>query len=280
MSFALKWEPDEIQAGGFLFFDAVISHNQSYKGSITKHPISTGSSISDHYISENPTFTLSAVIADTDISTLPFILADENGTTTQNTYAAPTGVSVESTDLSVLTKFIPNVIGQFLPDKLPEVKVDDARGNIIEYIRGMLISLLSGTSVNQTTGATQPNIREVSLYETDKGTLVKRLPNSPLTSLVVTSLTFREDVNTGTALYFDMSFEQVTFVELKKTTLPKDVRTKLKPKAASKKIIGKCDGTVRNPDDPANKDTTGNKATVKDSTSASQPNFGLGGNLI
>lgn len=80
MSFAISWEADEIQAGGFLYFDAVTSWNRNYSGQVTKHPVADGGNVTDHYINNNPVFTMSAVISGTDLSIASINLVDVNGT--------------------------------------------------------------------------------------------------------------------------------------------------------------------------------------------------------
>lgn len=299
MSFALKWEPSETQAGGFVYFDAVTSWNRSYTGSTTKHPVDSGGNISDHYINNNPIFTMSVVLSAADISLTAFALSDQDSNKPLNSRPAPTGVSVTSSDQSLLTKFLPNVIGQFLPDTLPTVVMDgesegrppkeeksyeagitegliveeeevpippNTRGldsDYTENIQDILSNLQSGEGYNLKTGNWETSIRTVTLYETGNAlNLVKKLPSGVNSCLVITSIVFREDVESGYALFADITFEQVRFVELKKTTLPKDVQTKLKPKAASKKVIGNCDSTVKDPKSADNKDDKATKEEV------------------
>jgi hypothetical protein len=251
MSFALSWEADEIQAGGFLYFDAITSWNRSFTGQVTKHPVDGGSSVTDSYINNNPVFTMSAVISATDISTTSSLLGDETGNSPYNTTAAPSEVIVGSSDQSLLMKYLPNVLGQFLPDQLPEVIMDDIRGDIFtgdttEQIQDILVNLQSGEGYNQITGQFETLIRPVVLYETDNFlTLVRKLPATN-SFLVITSINFREDTESGYAIYADITFEQVRFANLKKVQLPPDlVQTPVKKKAASKKSLGKCDSTQK-----------------------------------
>jgi len=157
MTFAISWEPDEIQSGGFLLFDAITSWNRSFTGTVSKHPIDGGSNVSDHYINNNPVFQMSAVISGVDISTTSALLADENGNEPYNTVMPPEAVVVGSSDQSLLMRYIPNVVGQLLPDTLPDVIMDDIRGDIFEgdtteKIQDILINLQSGEGVNQITG--------------------------------------------------------------------------------------------------------------------------------
>lgn len=238
MSLALQWGDEATQTGGFIFMDAVLVYTTSTKGDVTKHPIALGSSISDHFIAKNRTVRISAVISGADISTNTYLIRDGKGNAPYNSFEPPAAVSVNSTDQSVLQKFIPDSIGQFLPQSAPDVFVDGAREDLLEQIRTALERLNDGVIFNDKSGKFEPNIQLVTIYEYD-GALLRKNINR----LVITDLTFKEDVNTGHALYFDMSLEQVTFAFLEKTTIPKDVVASLKKKAAASSTKGKVDST-------------------------------------
>ena len=94
-----------------------------------------------------------------------------------------------------------------------------------------------------------------------RGTLINRVLNN----LVITNIRFNEDVNTGYALYCDITFEQVTFAFLKKTDIPKDVQRPVQKKASTKKSVGKCDSTVKDTASADNKDSEGKKEAIDDS---------------
>ncbi len=240
MTLALKWGEDNTEEGGFIYFDATTLYTQNYRGQVTKHPIDAGGTITDHFIKENPVFTISAVITGSDISTNTYLIQDLDGNAPFNSQTAPNAVSVNSTNQSVLSKLIPASIGQFLPDTSPEVVMDGARADLLEQIRDALINLVSGVKYNDKTGQFDSNIQILKIYEFEQ-ILLKRILNN----IVMTNITFREDANTGYALYCDMTFEQVTFAYLKKTVIPKDVVTSLQKKAASKESKGKQDSTVK-----------------------------------
>lgn len=248
MSFAISWEADEIQAGGFIYLDAVLNWNRNFTGQVSKHPIDGGASLTDAYINNNPTFSLTAVISGSDISITPAALTDENGTQPFNTRVAPSEVEVRSTDASTLTKFIPNVISQFIPDLLPEVSMDGFRSNSIEEVQDILINLQSGEGYSLITEQFETAIRPVTLYETDGFlSLVKKLPADSTKALVITSVVFREDTESGYALYADITFEQIRFANLKKVQLPPElVQPVIKSKATDNKSLGKCDSTENN----------------------------------
>lgn len=277
MTFAISWEADEVQAGGFLYFDAITSWNRSYTGQVTKHPVDGGSNVTDHFVKNNPVFTMSAVISGVDISVSTSSLTNELGDTPYNARLAPSAVIVESSDSSLLMKFIPNVVGQFLPDTLPEIVMDDTRGDTTEEMQDILVSLQSGEGFNQITGQFETSIRPVTLYETNGFlALVKKLPAAN-SFLVVTNIQFREDTESGYALYADITFEQVAFATLKKTQLPQDVKTIIKKKAAPKKSVGKCDSTVKDAASASNSDPQAKKDAVDDSSDKIRTNPVAGG---
>lgn len=275
MSFALSWEPSETSSGGFLYFDAVLSWNRSYTGSVTRHPVDSGGSITDHFIRSNPVFTLSAVVSGTDLSLTSALLTNEVGDTPINVRTAPSAVGVGSTDQSLMMKFIPNVIGQFIPDTLPEVQMDGFRSDSIEEVQDILVSLQSGEGLNQITGEYETRINTVNLYETNGLlSLVKKLPKADSNSfLVITNVAFREDVDTGYALYADITFEQVTFAVLKMTNLPQEVRVKpaVKKKVATKKSVGRCDSTIKDSNSATNTDPQQKKDAAGNSQSDVDP---------
>ena len=246
MSLAIEWGDSSVQDGGFIYLSAVTAYTQNYSGSVTKHPVDQGGNITDHFVRNNPVITIGAVITGVDISTGTYLIQDLDGNSPYNSNQAPNAVSVNSTDQSVLKKFIPDSIGQFLSDSTPEVVVDSRRADLLEQIRQALIDLTAGVVFNDKTGNFDPSIQLVRLFEYDN-TLLRKVINN----LVMTKITFKEDPNTGYGLYCDITFEQVTFAFLKKTTIPKDVQDPLKKKASSKASKGKQDSTPQNVDGAA-----------------------------
>ena len=241
MSFAIKWGDNTTENdpySGMLYFDAVTVYTQSYTGQISKHPVDGGSPITDHFIKQNPVFTISGVSSTDDISTGTTLISDGQGNFPYNTREAPEPVTVTSTDLTVLGKLLPDSLGQFLPELSPTAFIDLAQTDLTEQIREQLIQRLEGIKYNEKTKQYDSFIQLVELYEFTGSLLKKIIPR-----LVITNLVFREDANSGNALYCDMTFEQVTFAYLKKTTIPKDVAASVKGKSGSKENKGKQDST-------------------------------------
>lgn len=278
MSLAIKWGDDSPENSGFLFMDAVTIYTQSYRGKLTQHPIDGGGSISDHFVRSNPIITISAVITGVDISTGTFLISNpENTETPYNAQVAPAATSVNSTDNTLLTRFLPNSIGQFLPDTIPEVVMADARDNILEDIRDMLIRLVySGKKYNETSKQFDNVIQSVKLYEYQGNVIVRQLPAFDHEHLVITDVTFKEDANSGFALYCDIRFEQVEFVSLQKTTIPKDVAASLNKKAPTNKDKGKVDSVASEENNPAESDKDGLRTPYGQTVNQQ---FGIGSSL-
>lgn len=262
MSLAIRWGNASIQEGGFIYLDAVTSYTQNYSGQITKHPIDSGGNVTDHYIRANPIFTIGAVITGVDISEGTFLIRDDKGNSPYNSNEGPKPVSVNSTDQSVLKKFIPDSIGQFLSDSTPEVIVDSRRTDLLEQIRQALIDLTNTITFNEKTNQFDPTIQLVQLFEYDKTILRKFINN-----LVITKISFKEDPSTGYGLYCDITFEQVTFAFLKKTDIPKDVQDSLKKKASGKNSKGKQDSTPKTLGDAGNKDNPKDTSPLREARS-------------
>lgn len=250
MTIGIRWgEEQDLDNAGFIYLDAVTAYTQNFKGQVTKHPIANGGNVSDHFLRDNPVITLSGVITGVDISTGVYLIKDYDGAEPSNTFSAPAAVSVNSTDQSVLQKFIPDSIGQFLGDATPSVTVDARRADLIEQIRQALMNLATGDFYNSIEGQFKPKINLVRLFEFE-GSIARRI----IDRLVITNVTFKEDANSGYALYCDITFEQVTFANLKKTTIPKDVVNSLKKKGATKADQGKKDSTKKVVGQEVNKD--------------------------
>lgn len=262
MSFAIKWGDEAPENAGFIYFDAITNWNQNYSGQVTSHPVDGGSNISDHFIRNNPTFTLSGVVSSIDVSVNSWLISDSTGTETPiNVRVAPSSVNVQSTDKSVLSKFIPNSLSQFIPDLTPSISSDNQRDvgqEIVDAVKDALIRLIySGKTYNETTKQFDSIVNTVTLYEyggVGGSTIVRSWPQQSTEKLVLTNVTFREDVNTGYGLYCDLTFEQVEFVSLQKVEIPKRVTSSLNKKAAGKKNVGKCDSSIKSTTDPANTD--------------------------
>ena len=54
--------------GDILWFDAIEGFEETYSSSVTKHPIATGSLVSDHVVKDNPVLNLRGILSDADFN--------------------------------------------------------------------------------------------------------------------------------------------------------------------------------------------------------------------
>ena len=158
-----------------------------------------------------------------------------------NANPQPEPISVNS-GTSGLLQFLPDSIGQFLNlgNPIAELGNNGLRNDFTEEVRDSLIGILSGVKYNPKTDRYDSFIQTVEIYEFD-GYNIKSI----VFDLVLTNFKIRQDVNTGDALYFDCSLEQVTFATLEKTELPQDVQNALKKKVTPTAKKGKKGSTPK-----------------------------------
>lgn len=213
MSLAIKFGDlsDSTSASGFIYMDAVTQYSRDFKGTVTSHPIGSGGKISDHFIRDNPTYSFTAVISGADISIgREFILA-ENGEVPMNVFPDIPSAKIKGTENNLLS-LIPDSISQYFVDAEASVSVANTRRrDTLVRIRLLLESLFD-----------KDGLSLITLYEYKNNKLDKFID-----PLVMTSLSFKEDPESGLALYISVTLEHITFTELKTTTLDKKEVAKL-----------------------------------------------------
>lgn len=237
MSVAIQWGypvPSPGLTQGFIYFDAVTSIDESYSGEVSRNPIDGGGNIADHFTRDNPKVTFSGVISAVDISAKYKLIRDTEGNRPSNLRAAPEPVKVNDDGLSGLN-FLPSFIGQFFKPTSPEVVIGIQSSEIIQTVKQTLTNLFKDGQVQL-----------VTLYQYEGN----NLRYTPLKNLIMTSLRFRETPETGNALFCDVSLEQVTFSNAKKTQLPEEysqalVSQDLKNKSNTTDDLGKQDSTEK-----------------------------------
>lgn len=229
MSLGLKWgDPQNLdEPSGFIYLDAVTAYSQDYKGQVSKHPVDSGASITDHFIKENPIFTISGIVSGTDLSGIPFTITDQEGNRPINAQEQPISISLNSSS-SGLLQYLPDSIGQFLSLSGPTVEIFGNTRTDLTYeivVKDLLKGVLSGIKYNPTKDKVESHIQIIDLYEFDKTNI-----RDIISDLVITSFRVREDQDTGDALFLDLVLEQVTFATLEKVEIPADVQRGLKKK--------------------------------------------------
>jgi hypothetical protein len=213
----------KLESGDVVWMDAVLSFSESYSSSVTKHQIESGSSISDHIIQDNAKFSISGVVTEVDFCKtfdLQKISQDviPNQENIKNLEFQPTQVLIGSSQQNPLVKLLPSSISQFIGnDSPPEVVMgavafEKNSTSVYETLKSIINGFTEVTADRKTIKRKQV----VSLMEFDTDFTVKNL----FDNCVCTSLSFAQDPESGDAIYPQMSFEQVRFVELMKTTFP------------------------------------------------------------
>ncbi len=225
----------------FLYLNAVQTYSKSKTGSVSKHPVA-GRYITDHFVKDNPVFSLSGVVSFADLSDTTLI-RDVSGNLALNAYELPTPTQVQQS-VSGLLNFLPSAISQFIPDQSPTVTMDGSRNNYKDFVDQCLSRLMSGTKVDLQTGKEKSFIRTVNLYEYE-GNILTKIHRD----LVLTQYNTNEDVSTGDAIIVDLTFEQVSFVRLRTAAIPTDVVSGLKGRLAPKAKKGNVSSAPKNVDD-------------------------------
>ncbi len=214
MSLAIQWGVTKgSPSQGFIYFDAVTEYSTNYGGTVTSHPISSGSNISDHFVRNNTTMSLSAVISGVDISSGTHLISDKpdgSGNKPTNTRSR----EFKSTSINQKlgwSDFLPDSIGQFFSPNTPSVVMSaDQRGQTWRVALNKILELFQ-----------DGKMQFVTLYEYDNNLL-----NNVVENLVLTSLRFYEDPDTGDALFCSLSLEQVTITSTTEVALPEAVAEK------------------------------------------------------
>lgn len=253
MSLAIKFgdSTDKNSLSGAFYFSAVTAYTKDFSGRVTEHPIEAGASISDHFISNNPKFTIEGVVSSVDFSNIPSQIRLGGGQDpVENNRGAPVPVSV--IDTSGLRRLIPGVVDQFIPMDKPTVIMETPfPGSSKMSLENLFENIINGLFYNQTKKRWENRMTPAIIYEMD-GTQVLR----PVPNVILTSCRMNEDEESGDSLFLSMSLEQVRFVTLERAEAPKASGATAR-KTAEKKDMGNKPGTVDDPKNPPN-----DKATV------------------
>ncbi|MNK14285.1 hypothetical protein D3C87_323850 [compost metagenome] len=252
MSLAIKFgdNNDPNQLSGFIYFDVVTKYSKQLSGKVTSHPLDAGASITDHYISENPKYSIVGVISSADISGIPSkILIDGEAPLNVN---PQTGAVIVNDSFSGLLSFIPNTSSQFLNSQPESVSVDSfQRTDYKDQINTLIEKLMTGLVYNEQEKKLRNRMTLITLYE-----FIEDILSIESEDLVMTNCSFEEDPDTGNGLFVTMTLEQVSFVTLQKTELPRDVSASLSKSSQSTSKKSKADGTEKTVGNPADATST------------------------
>ncbi|CEF89382.1 hypothetical protein [Pseudomonas phage vB_PaeM_C2-10_Ab08] len=197
MTIAIKREN-----GDLIWFDAVTEFGRQYRGSVSSNPIETGGKITDHITTENPVFTLTAIVSDADFNLNRPVINDNEAQTYKinnkefvNTQpvSVPAVITTSRFDPS---RIFPEVITQFIPPEIPSATVLPQKGDKVAYdIERQLIDM-------------QRNAEVFSLLDFRDGIIWDQIERC-----IFTDLSFTENAETGSSLQPRMTIEAVTFTD-------------------------------------------------------------------
>lgn len=235
--------------GSVIWFDAVTSSSKDYSGQATSHPIEDGSNISDFVIVNNPRFSIQGVITDADFNT-----SRPNGETAEVNNSPVTSednVVITASTTSPLISLLPeSVLGLLQKEEIPIVVIEKTKAATQKIIEDALTEI-------QRTG------EPFELLSFNNGVMDSR----PLTTCILTQLSFSESPDGGDALYPQMTFEQLKFVTLRRGTTPKFKTNKALEDQASglAQTAGRAGSTTEVPVDMDTAASGGGTGFLKDS---------------
>jgi hypothetical protein len=227
--------------GDILWFDAITQYDVTYTASVTKHPVATGGVISDHTTTDNVILNISGVLSDADfninrpadLGSLPtfefdtgaHVSVDENGlykpTAKQYTNNHAVVTPVKITDKSNINKYLPEVVAQFTKDTIPT-------------------AVVTPQNKTKTAKAVQRELRQM-WQDREEFQVLDLLEDFVVDSFgpcVFTNLSFKEDENSGLALFPTMTIEQVVFTDLQEISVTVKTSNKGRKTGTVKKPVG------------------------------------------
>ncbi|MGJ7513629.1 phage baseplate protein [Pseudomonas baetica] len=193
MTYAIRRENGDV-----LWFDAITEITEEYTATVSKHPLSRGSYVSDHTTVDNKKFSIRAVLSDADFN---LNRPDDEGwrSVTEKQFTNDTQTTkpvVVTTGGAKWRSFLPEVVSQFTANAIPTVTVTpQTKVKTAHAVRLDLIYLLES--------------RESFTLVEYNTNLVSRTWDS----VVMTNLFFTEDADTGEGLFPNMQMEQVVYTD-------------------------------------------------------------------
>lgn len=257
-----------------LHFDAVTDYSRSIKGSVAKHPVDKDGEINDHFSSSNTEYRISGIVSHADISLDSFLIKDERGVDTVTNYnGQPYPVTVTGGDGGLLSKLIPDSVGQFIPSKPPEVLVNkkeksnevgeevqstedigEEEGGFDEVTRvdqtNLVRDKLMASTRHLTLNDKARNKSEsivfsplmVEIYRFDR---LGNTTESIIRNLILTDIEEKENAETSGALFLDLTLEEVRFSSLEEEVVVEEKKTVGVTGASKTENLGTKDTVVK-----------------------------------
>lgn len=186
------------QNGDVLWFDAITEVAEDYTATVSKHPLSTGSFVSDHTTVDNKKFNIRGILSDADFN---LNRPNDEGwrSVSEKQYTNDTQTAkivVIKQEGAKWRSFLPEVVSQFTANTIPTVTViPQSKVKTAHAVRLDLIALLE-------------NREAFTLVEYNTNLVARAWGN-----VVMTGLSFAEDPETGEGLFPVMQMEQVVYTD-------------------------------------------------------------------
>ena len=234
--------------GEQVLFDAVTNFSLSHSGSVSENPIERKSNVSDHFTHNNPEIRISGVISNaeyhTKVPTGNFL----------NTLFPISTTPVVGSETGLLDKLIPDSYKWLVGDSGPPSVTLTQSVNRRE----------SGMQISAEVWLTSlfANKEIVSVLKFDNGRLQVVHDN-----YIITSLSFDETPDSGSALYPEISLKYVRRFSIASTTLPAGL-IEVKKKDGGKKDGSKEKGKT---EEKTKEDVASNPSTIKEDVEVDRP---------
>lgn len=225
MSIALKIGDKDSQVQGFIYLDAVTNYGKDLSGKVTSFPVDSGVNISDHFIANNPKFTIDGVISDVDVTGVSSHVTVD-GDKPLNSKTRPRAVTIVEQENAL--QYLPSAVKQFFERRGAAVSTDAFSQSSIYAVEMLFEELLRGTYYNSADNRWRNKMTLTTLYEMEGSNFV-----NAKNDLIITDVSFNEDVDTGDALHVSITLEKVRFVTLEITDVGKHAQSNTKKKVAS-----------------------------------------------
>ena len=215
MSIALKSE-----SGDFIYLDVVTGYSHTFQSQVSQHPVDGSGTVSDNVTKQNLVIKLKGSITGADFNSgKPKDLSAED-----RKFIGVGQVVVEGDIAGVIevksedsfTNLLPDFAGQFFTDVLPTIE-GISEGRSASYSEAILFKVLESFHEDK---------ENLTIFEFDSGARVGQR-----TDMFITGLSLSEATESGDAIEFDITLEQIKFSSLLEVTVKIETAPAFKEKA-------------------------------------------------
>ena len=227
---------DKEVLSGLFYINATERYEITYQNRVTKHPLDSGASITDHVVMENPVFTIQGVISGVDVDLVYSQIYEESlGDKPMNVRPTPSQTTITK-DENKFAKFIPDIVGQFLKSGGYNIQFsgsDEDADTLQRSVLELVVNTMTKITYSKVRNRYFNSVVPVTLYELNEMRQLAKVHRD----LVITSFNIKEDPESGTALFFNMTLEQYRRVGIEMVAYSK-VDESVKKAASTKKSNG------------------------------------------